>query len=719
MPLKKLIFKPGVNKENTRYTTEGGWYECNNIRFRQGTPEKLGGWKAISFKTFLGVCRSLWNWVTLGFANLMAVGTSLKYYIEKDGTYYDITPIEATRPSVTNTLTGPFSFQAGSPVVTVIDSDAPNVYPGDQVTFSGFTAGMMGFPVPIEEINTIHTVTERVSTVSYKIEVTSLATSSSSFDGNTGTAFYNYRVVGMASNPFYVEIGSRDVIVTQTSHGKQVDQFVIFANVVGLDEMPINGEHRIVEIISPDSYKIVAAAPSLYFTGNTGGSSVTAQYLLAPGGFIPSGNTGWGQSGWGLGGWGQGASPTGQSGLRLWSEANYGEDLVFGPRGGGLYYWDATLGLDERGVDVSTLPGASSVPVIQNLIGVSDTNRFVFCFGCNDLGSLALDPMLVRWSDQESVTEWFPQATNQAGSIRLSSGSQIISALQTRQEFLVWTDSALYSLQYLGPPYVWGSNVVGENLSIISQNSASTASGVVFWMGLDKFYRYDGRVQTLRCDLRQHIFNNINLAQADQIFSGTNEGFNEVWWFYCSKDSDTVDKYVIYNYAEDIWYYGDMARTAWVDSGLRDYPVAATYLGNLVNHEEGVDDNATGLPVPMDSYIASSEFDIDDGHNFGFIWRILPDITFRGSSIANPRVTMSLTPLQNSGSGYNNPPSVGGENFGSVVRTAEFPVEQFTGQLNIRVRGRQLVMRITSSNQVGVNWQLGAPRIDIKQDGRR
>jgi hypothetical protein len=326
--------------------------------------------------------------------------------------------------------------------------------------------------------------------------------------------------------------------------------------------------------------------------------------------------------------------------------------------------------------------------------------------------------MLVRWSDQESVTNWTPAITNQAGSIRLSHGSEIVTAMQSRQEILIWTDSSMYSLQYLGPPFVWGHQLLADNVSIAGPNASAIASGVVYWMGIDKFYKYDGRTNTLRCDLRQYIFQDINTSQAEQIFASTNEGFNEVWWFYCSANSTTVDKYVVYNYLEDAWYYGTMARTAWLDSGLRQFPIAATYTYNLVNQESGVDDNETGTALPINAYITSSEFDIGDGHNFGFVWRMLPDITFRGSDSGTPQVTMTLLPLQNSGSGYNVPPSVGGVDSGTVARVGTYTIEQFTGQINTRVRGRQMSFKV-ESDQIGTTWQLGAPRIDIRPDGRR
>jgi hypothetical protein len=371
-----------------------------------------------------------------------------------------------------------------------------------------------------------------------------------------------------------------------------------------------------------------------------------------------------------------------------------------------------------RGIPLSSLADASDAPVVANMVTVSDASRFTLVFGTNNVGDTYLDPMVIRWSDQEDPANWTPSATNQAGDLRLSHGSAIVANMQVRQEILVWTDSALYSLQYLGPPYVWGSQLMGDNLSIVSQNATALASGITFWMGVDKFYMYDGNVKTLRCDLREFIFNDINQEQYDQVFAGTNEGFNEVWWFYCSESSDVVDRYVTYNYLEDIWAYGTMGRTAWLDTGIRNYPLAATYSHNIVNHEFGVVDDETGTPAAINSYVQSSEFDIGDGHNFAFVWRVLPDLTFRGSTSTNPQVTMTLKALQNSGSGYNDPESVGGDSSAPVIGTATVPIDVYTGQINIRIRGRQMAMRIENTD-LGTTWQSGASRIDIRQDGRR
>ena len=630
MPLKKILFRPGVNRENTRYASEslgsvntgtqvvGGWYESDKVRFRAGTPEKIGGWARISSSTFLGICRSLWNWVTLDGQNLLGVGTNLKFYIEQGGVYNDITPLRV---------------------------------------------------VPAPTIN---------------------------------------------SNPFAGN-GTTTVTVTDTAHGCVTGDFVTFSGATGTYATIFNAEFQ-VTVLTVNTYTITT--PSVIAAGNYGGSSVVAAYQINVGPEYAVPLTGWGAGGWGLGGWGVGASSP--VGIRLWSQSNFGQNLVFAPRGGGLYYWTASSGVTTRGELVSSLPGADAdVPSIVNFVYVSDTSRFVFAFGCNDYSSATLDPMLIRWSDQESVTTWTPAATNQAGSVRLSHGSEIVTAVQTRQEIVVFTDSSIYSLQYLGPPAIWGSQLLGDNISILGQNAAIVASGKVYFMGVDKFYVYDGRLNTLRCDLRQHIYGNINLDQSEQVFAGTSEGFNEAWWFYCSANSNTVDRYVVYNYLEDVWYYGSMERSAWLDSGLRDYPIAATYINNLVNHEYGVDDNSTDVTVAIDSTISSSEFDIDDGHNFGFVYRILPDLTFRGSTEGTtPQVTMTLIPLQNSGAGYNSPQSEGGVSYANIQRIATAPVEEFTGQVFIRVRGRQMVFKV-QGNQIGTQWQLGAPRIDMKPDGRR
>ena len=626
--LKRLQLRSGVNRENTRYTNEGGWFSCDKIRFRQGTPEKIGGWQQVTNDQFLGICRSLWAWTSLGGAKYVGLGTNLKYYIALagGGAYKDVTPIRDTV-----TLTNPFSTTNGSPTVTVSD----------------------------------------------------------------------------------------------VAHGGVTGDFVTFSGATAVGGLTLNGEYQIT-VTSVDAYTITASS-NASSTAGPGGGTVTAAYQINTGNAIQTVLSGWSAGGWGGGGWGVGSSST--TAIRIWNHDNFGEDLLYGPKDGPLYYWDQTAGLTTRGVALTSLSGASDVPTVQRLFCVSDTSRFVLAFGCNDYGSSTQDLMLIRWSDQESAVNWTPSATNQAGSLRLSHGSQIEAVAQVRQEFLVWTDTSIYSLQYLGPPVVWGSQLLSDNISIVSDRAWATAAGSTYWMGNGKFYVYDGRVQNLVCDLRQFVFSDFNTNQTQQVFASTNEQFNEIWWFYCTAGSTVIDSYVIYNYVEKAWYYGTLGRTAWIDTSVsNDVPMAADYNRRLIYHETGVDDNATSTTLPIEAYVTSSEFDIDDGYNFGFVWRVLPDVNFTGSTATNPTMNLTLLPLQNSGSGYTrgitpvasvtSDMSVAGDNSYPVVRSATVPVEQYTGQVNIRVRGRQMSIK-ASSDQLGVQWQMGSPRLDIRPDGRK
>jgi len=693
MPLQKILFKPGVNRENTRYTNEGGWYECDKVRFRQGTPEVIGGWQPISGYKYDGVCRSLWNWASLAGANYIGVGTNVKFYIEQGGFYYNITPIQST--------------------------------------------------------------------------------------------------VTLGTNPFTAN-GTTTVTVTATTTGLTIGTYVTFSGATGTYASTLNAEYQI-KTVGTSSFTITTT--SALTAGSYGGSAVVAAYQVSAGPATPVPLLGWGAGSWGQAGttWGNGGTST--SSLRLWNQMNYGQDLIYGPRGYGLYYWTAANGVSTRGVLLNTLGGTVTftnasptlvtstiqytegaaiqfsggslpsgvsaattyyvyqvtgltfnlltaagavvnttttgsgsvslivdVPTVQNSLTVSDTSRFVIVFGCNDYGQSSIDPMLIRWSGQNDPYNWTPDATNQAGFVRLSHGSQIVTTVQTRQEIVVFTDSSVYSLQYLGPPYVWAPQLLGDNISIMSPNSAVIASGIIYWMGVDKFYAYDGRVQTLNCDLRRYVFQDLNQEQALQVFCGTNEGFNEVWWFYCSAGSSAIDKYVVYNYLEKVWYYGTMSRTAWLDSGLLPYPIAAPYnsttaTGNIVYHEDGINDNTTGTDAAISAYISSSEFDIGDGHNFGFVWRVLPDLTFSDSTNsptnAVPKVTMTLYGLSSSGSGRTSSASQ------NVSSSSAYDItEEFTGQIFTRMRGRQMIFKV-ESNQLNTTWQLGAPRIDIRPDGRR
>ena len=521
------------------------------------------------------------------------------------------------------------------------------------------------------------------------------------------------RATATLTNPFTTTSGSATVLVTDTAHGALQNDFVTFSGASAVGGLTLNGEFQI-SFISEDTYNITSATNAS--SSATGGGTVTATYQINTGSEIAVPFTGWSAGTWGSNTWGN--SGTTLSPIRLWSQANFGEDLFFTYRGGELFYWDASNELTTRAVYVSSLGGASDVPTIVNKAFVSDIFRFAFCFGANDLGAAALDPMLIRWSDQEDVANWTPTATNQAGSLRLSRGSEIITALQARQEILVWTDTAVYGLQYLGAPEVWGAQLLGDNITIASTNAAVYSGNIAYWMGTDKFYSYDGTVKTLPCSVRSYVFNDFNFSQYGQVVAGTNERFDEIWWFYCSAGVTQNDRYVVYNYLQDIWYYGTLSRSAWIDSDLRENPMAATYSNNLVNHEVGYDNQESATASPIVATITSSEFDLDDGDKFMFINRMLPDVTFDGSTVSAPAATMTLLPMQNSGSGYNNPLSEGGTNTSTVTRSATVPIEKFTGQVFVRVRGRQMAFTMEST-EIGVAWKLGIPRLDMRPDGRR
>ena len=643
--LQKLQFRPGLNREGTDYSNEGGWYDGDKVRFRSGFPEKIGGWTRLSASQFIGICRALWNWVTLDGSNLLGVGTSKKYYIELGGNYNNVTPLIHTSNNL-GAAAGPFTATANSSSLTVVDATY-NPSAGDYIIISGATT--LGGNVTANVLNTTYTVTSVINATAYTITLPVTANASDT---------------------------------------------------------------------------------------NKGGATVKIEYEYPIGLDVAIAGIGWGSGPWGRGTWGSSFSGGVQNQLRLWTNDNYGEWLFIAARGGAVYYWlpdgqtypDTTAGgLTTRAQDLATQSTAAGydgtfVPNKTFQIVASAIQRFVICFGANpyDPGDseTAFDPMLVRWSDQENPYEWVPAVTNQSGEFRLTNGSVIACAKATRQEILVWTDSAIYSMQYLGPPYVWGFQILMDNISIMSPNASITINNVTYWMGTDKFFMYSGRVETLPCSLWQYIFDDINKDQAFQVFAGSNESYSEIWWFYCSQGSDTIDKYVIFNYLERVWYYGTMERTAWLDSPLRQYPMAADFNNRILYHEAAVDDVSGETPVPINAYVQSSDFDIGDGHNFGFVWRILPDINFNGSNTNNPYVTMQVKPRRNSGTPYgaaDDPQVTSGDDF---LGAPTYNIQEFTGQVYTRLRGRQLAFRI-ESNSLGVAWQLGSPRIDIRNDGRR
>lgn len=635
MPLQKLQFRPGVNREGTTLANEGGWYDCDKIRFRSGYPEKIGGWAALSYNTFLGVCRSLWNWVTLKNYNLLGVGTNLKFYVEDGGDYYDITPIREINGNTPS---------AGPPVVNA-------------------------------------------STISLTASGTVLTVSDSAADS------------------------------------LQVNDFVTIAGANTIGGVNVNGEYQIQTVTSGTTYTVTLTTPA---TGSVSNAAITLAYQINTGLPIYTIGTGWGAGPWSRGSWGSGFTTGFGLQLRLWSQANFGERLLFSPRGGSLYVWDPGAGATPAYNTRGALVTGTYTPTQINQIMVSDSSRITIAFGANDpsgtYAPTSIDPLLIRWTAQESYTDWEPSITTQAGDYRLSHGSEIISAIQTRQEIVVFTDAAIYAMQYLGPPFVYGFTLLADNISIVSPNAVATAAGVVYWMGVDKFYIYSGRVETLPCSVRQFIFNDINRDQEAQFNAGTNEGYSEVWWNYCSKNSTVIDRYVIFNYLDRVWYYGTLDRTAWLDSPLRQFPMAATAGNIVVFHEAAVDDGSTNPPSPINAYIQSSDFDIGDGHNYGFVWRMIPDITFDGSDTTGatsdkPFVQFTVRPKQNPGSNYGVSATPTVTSAQSYAGQTTYNVQQFTEIIYSRVRGRQMAFKV-ESNSIGTQWQLGVPRLDVRPDGR-
>lgn len=614
MPLQKLVFTPGVNRDQTNYANEGGWYECDKIRFRSGFPQKLGGWAKYIEAPLVGVCRSMFNWVTFNSEDYLSLGTSKKLYIESGTNLYDITPIRA----VFNT----------------------------PVTNDCFT-----------------TVT-----------------------------------------------GSTTVKVTIVDHGAVDGAYVTFSNVAssvnGVPQAELNKEHVITSVIDQDNFNILVTTPASG-NGSGGGSNITATFQINPGNEVTVYGYGWGAGSWSRGTWGSGAVTPVVQIQRDWFFDNFDSDLVANIRNGSIYYWQAAGGVSTRAVLLSSLVGASDVPAEATQCIVSQGNKHLLALGATPFGGGNFDPLLIRWSNQDQPTNWTPSATTSAGFLRVPRGSRIVCGAATRQETLVWTESTLNSLQFLGTTDVFGLQELADNISIISPRCQVTVNNVTYWMGLDKFYAYSGRVETLPCTLRNHIFNNLNYDQADQIVCGTDEGFHEIWWFYPTQDSLVNNAYVVYHYLEKIWYYGTIERTAWLDSPLRKYPLG---VGNnyVYNHEIGTD--ADGLP--MVSYIQSSDFDIVDGDQFILVRRIIPDLNFQGSTAANPVAFFTVYPRNFPGANYTN------ESPAPVQRSATVPIEQYTNQVFIRARARQMGIRVSSTG-LGVQWQLGAPRLDGRPDGKR
>jgi hypothetical protein len=643
MPFLKLKFRPGINRDTTNYANEGGWFECDKIRFFSNYPQKIGGWVETTPERFVGTCRQFWNWITSFTDNLLALGTNEKVYIEVGGQFYDITPLRETfTTSSTPSSDNCIDTTNGSTTV-IVNITGHGCLTGDYVTISGVSGDPGG--VPDAEINAEHVVT-RVDADNFTFEVATAATSTTSNGGGTA------------------------IVVECQIH--------------------------------------------------PGFASVTAGY-------------GWGTGAWnGSYGWGL-ASPTPVFlPQRDWWFDNFDNDLVMNIRsdvtgggvavGGPIYYWERgssvnpTTALETRAVLLSSLSGAADVPTGAMQILISQNDKHLLAFGCQPYagGPTDFDPLLIRWASQDDPVNWEPLPTNTAGFIRVSRGSRIVRALATRQEILVFTDTHLFTLQFLGTQDVFGLQEYADNISIMGPRATISANNITYWMGLDKFYMYDGRVRTLPCSLREYVFKDINFAQSDQVICGTNEGFNEVWWFYPSGNSNWVDRYVIYNHLDQVWYYGQLSRTAWLDVASRNLPVAAYTPENqdpgvLYTHESGIDD--AGLP--MESFIQSSDFDITDnsGETFMLTRRMIPDINFNTSTAQAPEVTLTIRPRNFPGSNFQNDPS-------DSQRVINTSVSTFTDQVFVRARARQMALKV-SSVDLGVQWQLGNPRLDVRSDGKQ
>lgn len=641
MPLTKLQFRPGVNRETTSYTNEGGWFDCDKIRFRSGTPEKIGGWQKKGTKSYLGSARTLHPFIALDGSRYIGVGTHLKYYIEEGGGYTDITPLRLT------TAVGDVTFakvQNGSPLITVTETNHGAVE-NDFVTFDGAADLGSGGNITAAILNQEYQIVTVVNSNSYTISARTVSTISS--------VTVNGAIVATAVNA-----------------------------------------------ASQDS-------------GNGGGSS-RAKYQVNTGLDTTVIGTGWGAGTWGRGTWNSGSSSLAAGAeLRIWSHDNFGEDLLINARDAGIFYWDKSAGPADRAVALSALSTDATTPTIGKQVLVSDRDKHVVVFGCDaqdDIGTQ--DPLLVRFSAQGDPFTWESQVTNTAGDLRIGSGSEIVTAVETRQQILIITDTSLHAMQFVGPPFTFGISQLADNITIMSPLSAVAVDDNVFWMGLEEFYVFTGQVQKLPCTVKSFVFNDINLSQRSKVVAGVNSSFSEIWWFYPSASSSDNDRYVVYNYAEQVWYYGALARSAWLDRGVNDDPISAGENGYLYLQEIGYDDGSTSPASAITAYIESSQVSIGDGDRFVFMRRVLPDLTFDGSTNDSPSANFIFQARNFPGGNYLQ------SNTNAVTRTATAPVEQFTEQVHLRLRGRSFALKVQSTT-TGTSWRLGTPRVDIRQDGRQ
>ena len=704
MPLTKLQFRPGINRETTSYTNEGGWFDMDKVRFRFGYPEKIGGWIKQSGTSFLGTCRALHPWIALDGSNYLGVGTHLKYYINEGGGYNDITPLRVT------TAAGDVTFSAS-------DNDLNGAIDAIQTTIT--LTSTSGFPT------------------SGRIKIEDEIITYALVSGSTLTGCVRgVNDTTAASHADAQAVLCATLIVADANHGALENDFVTFSGSATLGGNitadVLNQEYQITAIINDNSYQVEARTvsaissittttglnPTYVFASSSdsgnGGGSIVGAYQINTGLDTTIVGNGWGAGTWGRAGWGKSTTLTasGQT-LRIWSHDNFGEDLIINVRDGDIFYWDRTNGLETRAVELASLAGANTVPIIAKQVLVSDRDRHVIAFGCDSETNPGVqDPLLIRFSDQENITQWQSLTENTAGDLRIGSGSKIVTAIETRQQVLVFTDVSMHAMQFLGPPFTFGINEISTNITIASPLSAIAVEDNVFWMGAEEFYVCAGAVQRLPCSVRDYVFSNINNDQLEKVTASTNTAFSEVTWFYPSSSSNENDSYVTYNYQQKVWYYGTLARTVWLDRGVNAEPIAASSDHYLYLHEIGFDDGSTSPASAITSYIESSQMDLGEGEQFVFMKRLIPDMTFRDSSNPTPSATMTLKVRNFPGGNYLQSDS------GSVAKTASVPVEQFTDQIFVRLRGRSFAFRI-ESDDTGIAWRLGSPRVEVRPDGRR
>ena len=711
MPLTKLQFRPGINRETTSYSNEGGWFDTDKTRFRFGYPEKIGGWVKKSISAFLGSCRALHPWVALDGTPFLGLGTHLKYYILEGSAYLDITPI---RKTTTNGVT--FAATNGSATITATDTDHGAIV-DDFVTFSdavslggNITADVLNQEYIILSVPDANTFTFEarvadtpISSITTGTLNMTVADSTSFTVGETitgGSSGVTATLINITSTTVIgITIPSKSFIAAEVITGDKsgaTTTVTVPSGTSGLDPTPVLAN-------SSD-------------TGN-GGSGVDASYQVTIGLDTSLTGNGWNAGTWGRGSWNSASSlSVAGATLRIWSHDNFGEDLLINVRDGGIFYWDKSDGVTARAVNITSLTNSDLAHTIAKIVLVSDTDRHIIAFGCDPETAIGTqDPLLIRFSSQESLTEWRTLPTNTAGDLRIGSGSEIISAIKTRQQILVFTDKSLHAMQFIGPPFTFGINAISENITIAGPLAAIAVEDMVFCMGQQEFYVYSGSVSRLPCTVRDYVFNDFNDKQIEKVLASTNTAFSEVWWFYPSTDSDENYRYVIYNYQQKIWYYGNLSRTAWLDRGIEAFPIAASSDNHLYEHERGFDDGSTTPVTAVSAHIESSQFDIGDGDNFTFINRLIPDVTFRNSSVASPKATFTLKTRNFPGGKYLQ--SNGKTVTQSSVATSTV-VEQFTDQVHVRLRGRSFALRVDSEG-TGVAWRLGSPRVDIRPDGKR